>query len=69
MAIISVTPVLGFSPTLQSEDYPYFGAGRGATPQLGSQVTTVDTDTGADAIYEMDDVGAGVHGWVTPPPA
>lgn len=68
MAIICTTPSLGFSPTLQSENYPYtVGLGL-PTPQVGSIVNVVDTDTDTGAQWTLSEVSTDVYGWeeVTP---
>lgn len=70
MAIICTTPVLGYSDTLEAADYPYFGAGRGPTPQLGSTVHVVNDDaavtTNQISNFVETGVGTGIYGWSDP---
>lgn len=61
--IICTTPSLGFSPTLQGDDYPYtIGLGL-PTPQVGSIVHVVDTDTDTGAHWALGEVSTDVYGW------
>lgn len=63
MAIICTTPSLGFSPTLQAADYPYtVGLGL-PSPQEGSIVHVVDTDTDTGAHWTLSEVTTDVYGW------
>lgn len=59
--LICTTPVLGFAPGVESPDLPYF-VGTGPSPQEGSVVDVLDTETSTSARYVVTE-SDGDYSW------
>lgn len=60
--LICTTPVLGFAPGLESPNYPYWVGNGFASPQEGSVVDVLDTETLTSARYVFTEDG-GDYSW------